>query len=302
VDNLRSARIVTANGELVSTDERHEPDLFWAIRGGGGNFGVVTEFEFGLFRLGPEVTAGLIVHPFREAGNVLRQYRSFVADVPEDVTVWAILRKAPPLPFLPPDVHGKEVVILAAFSAAGPRKSVELLAPLRSYGKPIADVIGTVPYAAWQQAFDPLLTPGMRNYWKSHNFGGLSDDAIGTFIEYAGRLPSPHSEIFIAHLGGAINKVAPSATAYPHRSNDFLMNVHTRWETPAEDARCMAWAREFFDRTTPHSTGGVYVNFISEGENRVAGAFGRNYTRLAQVKRRYDPANLFRLNQNVAPA
>ncbi len=302
VDNLRSALVVTANGDLLSVDERHDPDLFWAIRGGGGNFGIAVEFEFGLYRLGPEVTAGLIVHSFREADNVLRHFRSFATDAPDDVTTWALIRKAPPLPFLPTDVHGKEVVVLAAFSPAGPRKAKELLAPLRAWGKPIADAIGRMPYAAWQQAFDPMLAPGARNYWKSHNLNGLSDAAIGTFIDFGGRLPAPPTDILIAQLGGAINRTAADATAYPHRSTDFLVNAHARWETAADDARCMAWAREFYDRAGAVASGGVYVNFMSGDEKRVAGAFGGNYARLAEVKRRYDPANIFRLNQNVAPA
>ncbi|MGD8277246.1 MAG: FAD-binding oxidoreductase [Gemmatimonadota bacterium] len=301
-DNLRSALVVTANGKLLSVDARHESDLFWAIRGGGGNFGVAVEFEFDLFRLGPQVTAGLVVHPFREAGNVLRHYRSFAADAPDDVTAWALIRKAPPLPFLPTDVHGKEVIVLAAFSSAGPRKAKQLLAPLRAYGRPIADAIGKIPYTAWQQGFDPMLAPGARNYWKSHNLDEVSDDAIASLIEFGGRLPAPPTDILLAQLGGAVNRVAADATAYPHRSNEFLVNAHARWDDAADDVRCMAWAREFYERAGAVSNGGVYVNFMSGDESRVAGAFGANYARLAELKRRYDPTNLFRMNHNIAPA
>lgn len=302
VDNLLSATVVTAAGELVTASAKQNADLFWGVRGGGGNLGIVTEFEFRLHKVGPEVLSGLIVHPFADADRVLRHYRAFVAGAPEDVTCWTVLRKAPPLPFLPPAVHGTEVVIIAVLTTAGLRKGKQLLKPLRELGKPIADVVGPHPYAGWQRAFDPLLTPGARNYWRSHNFRELSDGALDTIRAYAGRLPSNQSEIFIAQLGGAINAQAPDATAYPHRDANFVMNVHTRWEDKSRDQACVAWARDFSDRTAPFATGGVYVNFVSEGEERVRAAYGGNYARLAELKRAYDPTNLFSLNQNVPPA
>ena len=301
IDNLLSADVVTANGELVSASAKKHPDLFWGVRGGGGNLGVVTSFEFRLHRVGPEVLSGLIVHPFAAARDVIGHYRSFVARAPRELTVWIVLRKAPPLPFLPQNVHGTEVLVVAACYVGPKARGERVLQPLRKFGKPIADVIGASPYAGWQQAFDPLLTPGARNYWKSHNFTELGDAAVNTILDYAGRLPSPHSEIFVAHLGGATNEVPPRATAYPHRDVSFVLNVHTRWEDRGQDSRCVAWAREFFDATAPFATGGVYVNFISEGEDRVGAAYGANYDRLARLKRRYDPKNLFSLNQNVPP-
>jgi hypothetical protein len=206
------------------------------------------------------------------------------------------------LPFLPAAVHGTEVLVLAVCYAGDLARGEQALRPLRGFGKPIADVVGPSPFAGWEQAFDPLLTKGARNYWKSHNFASLADGALEAILDYAGRLPSPQSEIFVAHLGGAVNRVAADATAYPHRDANFVLNVHTRWEAPADDQRCIAWAREFFDKTAPFATGGVYVNFISEGEERVRAAYGPNYDRLARLKRRYDPTNLFSVNQNVAPA
>jgi len=181
------------------------------------------------------------------------------------------------------------------------KEGEKALEPLRRFGNPIADVIGPAPFAAWQQAFDPLLTPGARNYWKSHNFTQLSDELLDTLIEYAGKLPSEMSEIFLAQLGGAVNRVAPGATAYPHRNVNFIMNVHTRWEERSMDKGCIDWAREFFDKTAPYSAGGVYVNFISEGEDRVNAAFGENHEALAEIKRKYDPDNFFRVNQNIKP-
>ena len=169
-------------------------------------------------------------------------------------------------------------------------------------GEPIADAVGPHPFAGFQQAFDPLLTPGARNYWKSHNFSELSDAAIDKIVQYAGALPSADAEIFLAQLGGATNRVAPDATAYPHRDAEFVLNVHTRWEDAAADDTCVQWARDFYGAMAPFATGGVYVNFLSEGEeDRLAGAYGPNLERLARVKAEYDPANLFRVNQNVLP-
>jgi hypothetical protein len=159
------------------------------------------------------------------------------------------------------------------------------------------------PYTAWQQAFDPLLTPGARNYWKSHNFSALPDEVFDAVLEYAGRLPSPHCEIFIGRLGGAAARVAPDAMAYGNRDANFVMNVHGRWETPQEDAACMAWARDFFHATAPFATGGVYVNFMTDdGVDRIGSAYGANYARLTRIKAKYDPKNLFRVNQNITPA
>ena len=301
VDNLLSADVVTAAGERVTASATHNPDLFWGIRGGGGNFGVVTSFEFRLHAVGPTILSGLIVHPFEDARDVLRYYREFTAGAPDDLVVWAVLRKAPPLPFLPAEWHGREVVILAVFWAGADHAAGErALAPLRAHGRPIADVTGPHPYAGWQQAFDPLLTPGARNYWKSHDFTSLSDGALDAIIDYAGRLPGPQCEIFVAQLGGAINRIPATATAYPHRDIEYVLNVHTRWDDPGEDERCVSWARSFFDATAPHATGGVYVNFMPADESgRVPYAYGPNLERLSALKRKYDPDNAFRLNQNI---
>lgn len=302
IDNLLAAEVVTAAGERVRCSASEHADLFWATRGGGGNFGVVTSFEFMLHPVGPEVMSGPIVFPFQEAKAVLRGYREFCKRSPDELTVWAVLRGAPPLPFLAPEVHGKPVVILAALYNGPMDAGAKAMEPLRGLGQPIADAFGPHPFAGFQQAFDPLLTPGARNYWKSHNFTELSDGLLDTLVEYAASLPSPQSEIFIAQVGGATNRVAADATAYPHRDVEFVMNVHTRWDDAAQDDTCIAWARRFYGATEPFATGGVYVNFISEGEERVAGAYGANYDRLTRVKAKYDPENFFRLNQNIAPA
>jgi len=304
IDNLLSVDVVTARGELLHASEKENEDLFWAVRGGGGNFGVVTSFEFRLHPVGPQVLSGLIVHPISAGSQLLRDYRRLVAAAPEELTCWMVLRKAPPLPFLPPEVHGTEVVVLALCYSGDIEEGRKAVEPFRRLGTPIADVVGENPFVGWQAAFDPLLREGARNYWKSHDFVELGDGAIDVLLDYAGRLPTPECEIFIASLGGAINRVPADATAYPHRDVQFAVNVHTRWSDPGQDGTCIGWAREFFDRMTPHATGGVYVNFMPEDEaQRVSpGAYGQNYLRLAKLKAKYDPDNLFRLNQNIVPA
>ena len=304
IDNLISAEVVLANGAMVHASAQENDDLFWAIRGGGGNFGVVTSFEFRLHPVGPEVLAGLIVHPFSNAKEILRGYRRVVMDAPDDLTCWVVMRKAPPLPFLPKEVHGTEVLVLALCYVGDPERGQDTIAPLRALGQPIADVVGPMPFAGWQQAFDPLLTAGQRNYWKSHDFVELGDAAIELMIASAARLPSPETEIFIASLGGAVNRVPASSTAYPHRDVNFVMNVHARWSEASQDDACIGWARRVFEGMAPHATGGVYVNFMPEDEaQRVRrGAYGPNYERLSRLKAKYDPGNLFRQNQNIPPA
>ncbi|MDI3326004.1 FAD-binding oxidoreductase [Pontibacterium granulatum] len=302
VDNLVAAEVVTAQGERLRCDAENHSDLFWAIRGGGGNFGIVTSFEFNAHPVGPLVMSGPAVFPFDQARSLLQAYRKFCASSPEQLTTWAVIRTAPPLPFLDPQYHGQLAVIIVALYNGPMDEGERAIAPIRELGQPIADGFAPHPFVAFQQAFDPLLTPGSRNYWKSHNFAELSDGLIDTLVEYGGRLPSPQSEIFVAQLGGAINRVASDATAYPHRDVEYVMNVHTRWDEHADDRECIGWAREFFDATKAYATGGVYVNFISEDEERVDGAYGSNYAKLAQVKSTYDPDNFFRINQNIAPS
>jgi FAD/FMN-containing dehydrogenase len=303
VDNLESAEVVTAAGEVVRASATERPDLFWALRGGGGNFGVVTRFEFRLHPVGPDVLSGLIVYPISEAKSVLQQYREFLAKAPEELAVWTVLRQAPPLPFLPEKVHGKGIIALALIYAGDPKQGEPLIEPLRKFGTPLGEHVGVQPYVAWQQTFDPLLTAGARNYWKSHNLSTLKDGLFDVVIAYIGKLPSPQCEIFFGAIGGATTRPAPGSAAYPHRDAKFVMNFHGRWEDPADDKLCIGWARDFFNATAPFASGGVYVNFLSADEgDRVRSAYGPNYDRLAEVKRKYDPDNLFRMNQNIEPA
>ena len=301
VDSLVSADIVAANGEKITTTATDHPDLFWAIRGGGGNFGVVTQFEFDLHNVGPEVFAGLIAFPQSQAKQVLQKYREFMADAPDDLCVWVVLRPAPPLPFLPEDVHGTDIIVLAT-CYIGDGDGDKLIAPLRSFGDAHGEHFGRQPFTDWQQAFDPLLTPGARNYWKSHNFIELADDLLDVTVKYAGAVPSPQCEIFIAAMGGAASRVPSDATAWVHRDVNYVMNVHGRWEDAGDDEKGIAWARDFFNASAPHATGGVYINFMTEEEtDRIQAAYGSGYDKLVAAKKKYDPDNLFRLNQNISP-
>ncbi|WP_170785828.1 FAD-binding oxidoreductase [Ruegeria lacuscaerulensis] len=302
IDNLISAQVVTAEGEIVTASAKSHPDLFWALRGGGGNFGVVTSFEFQLHPLGPDVLSGLVVHPIEAAPDLLPEYVKIADSAPDELTVWTVMRKAPPLPFLPEEWHGREVLIFAACYAGPMADGEKAMAGLRGLGDPIADVISPHAFVDWQAAFDGLLTPGARNYWKSHDFSTLTSHATSDLLAAIATLPDPACEVFIAHVGGAMARVPADATAYPERSAHFIMNVHTRWEDPSKDDTCISWARALYDQMAPHATGSAYVNFMPEDEaNHMAGAYGSNGAKLGQIKGQYDPQNLFRINHNIVP-
>ena len=302
IDNLRSATVVMADGSVRVASADSEPELFWALRGGGGNFGVVTSFEFQLHPVGPEVYAGLVVYPFAQARQVLRAWRDFTASAPDELSVWTVLRNAPHLPFLPASAHGTEVVVFPLVYNGDVQAGQRAAARVLTFGDPIASAVGPTPYAAFQTAFDPLLTPGGRNYWKSNNFNTLSDAAIDLMIGAAATLPGPECEIFIAQLGGAMGRVKPAATAFVGRDARYVMNVHGRWSDVGDDERVRSWARRVFQDAAPQASGSGYVNFLTEDESeRVAASYGANFARLQSLKRRFDPANLFRMNLNIAP-
>ncbi|CAD6527989.1 6-hydroxy-D-nicotine oxidase [Paraburkholderia kirstenboschensis] len=303
VDNLISADVVTADGELLRASADSNEDLFWAIRGGGGNFGVVTSFVFALHPVGPMVYSGLVVLPLDQARDALVKYRAAAADMPDELSVWAVLRLAPPLPFLPSDVHGQPVIIFAMCYTGPTADGPSAVAQVKTFGTPVGEHLGEMPFAMWQKAFDPLLAPGSRNYWKSHNLAGIDDGLIEALLQSIQNLPSPQCEIFFGQIGGQTQRVPVNATAYSSRDTQYAMNVHGRWEDPADDDRCISWARAFFDASAPFSLGSVYVNFMTQEEaGRVADAYGPNYERLVAVKSRYDPHNLFSHNQNIRPA
>lgn len=302
VDNIVSVQIVTADGVLAKASEDENSELFWAIRGGSGNFGIVTEFEFALHPVETSMMTGPVVHSLEDAASALKAYRDVAAQLPDEATCWFVLRKAPPLPFLAPEHHGKTVLLMPMAFAGSLDDSEAALAPLRSIGNPIADGVSPHPYTGWQSAFDPLLAEGARNYWKSHDFRELSDDVIDLMVDAAGDLPTDECEIFVAQLGGAAGRVAEDAMAYAHRKTRFAMNIHARWTDENQDAVCKTWARALFDKAAPLSEGSVYINFVPEaGEERSKGAFGTNQARLENIKAKVDPANLFRANVMIHP-
>jgi FAD/FMN-containing dehydrogenase len=305
VDNLVSVDLVTADGELLTASEDENPDLFWGVRGGGGNFGIVTSFEYRLHPVGPVVLAGPIFHPFEEAGEVLRFYRDFIAAAPDELTTIFDLSVAPQVPFLPEDVHGKRIVMVGACYAGAPEDGIEAVRPLKEFGTPIADLLEPKPYTALQSMFDPLVPHGWHRYWKSVELPPLTDAAIDTLVEHAAAVTSPKSYCIVFQLGGALARVGKDATAYCQRDAAHNVNINAVW-TPddVEGERHVGWAREFFSAMQPHAGGRVYVNFLGdEGADRVRQAYGaRQYERLARLKQIYDPTNFFRMNQNISPA
>ena len=304
VDNLLSVDLVTADGELVTASEDRDPDLFWGVRGAGGNFGIVTSFEYRLHPVGPIVLAGPIFHLLDDAPEVLRFYRQFAATAPDELTTIFELELAPPLPTLPEDVHGKPIVMVGACYAGPPEDGAEVVRPLKEFGNPIADLLEPKPYLALQSMFDPLVPHGWHRYWKSVELPPLTDDAIDTLIDHTSRITSPRSYTIVLQLGGALARVAEDATAFGQRDAAHNVVINAVWtEDDPEPDRHITWARDFFDALQTHATGRVYVNFLGdEGQDRVRAAYGeRNYERLARLKRVHDPTNLFRLNQNIQP-
>ena len=302
-DNLVAADLVTADGRLVRASQEVNPELYWGLRGGGGNFGIVTSFEFRLHPVGPTLLAGPIFYPGEQATQILRGYRDYTANLPDDMTTLVNLTTAPPAPFLPADVHGKKVVGVVGVYAGSSEEGRQAAAPLRQLGTPIADLMGPMPYTTMQSLLDGLFTPGARNYFKSGYLTGLSDDAIDVLVRFHGPSISKSSEIHIQHLGGAVARIPDDATAFGARGAPYLMNVVARWTDPTTDDAQIGWARDLYAAAEPFSTGGTYVNFLSAGDDRVAAAYGPdNYQRLARLKQTWDPTNVFRLNQNIRPA
>ena len=304
VDNLLAADVVTADGELVRASEDENADLFWGIRGGGGNFGVVTSFEYRLHPVGPIVLAGPVFYALEAAPDVLRTYREHIASAPDELTTIFELSVAPPLPFLPEEVHGKPVVMVGACYAGSPDEGAEVVRPLKQYGRPIVDLLEPKPYTALQSMFDPLVPHGWHRYWKAVEVPPLTDDAIDTLVEHSSAPTSPRSYTIVFQLGGALARVGEDETAFSQRDAAHNVNINAVWTEEDPDAeRHIAWARGFFDAMQPHAGGRVYVNFLGEeGGNRVRQAYGaQNHERLVELKRAYDPTNFFRMNQNISP-
>jgi FAD/FMN-containing dehydrogenase len=304
VDNLLSVDLVTADGDLVTANADEHPELFWGVRGGGGNFGVVTSFEYRLHPLGPVVLAGPVFYPLEDARELLRLYREFSAGAPDELTTIFELSVAPPAPFLPEEVHGRQVVMVGACYAGAPDDGAEAVRPLKQFGRPIVDLLEPKPYTALQSMFDPMVPHGWHRYWKSVELPPLTDEAIDTLVEHAPAVTSPKSYCIVFQLGGALARVGEDETAFNQRAAAHNVNINAVWtEEDPEPERHLRWARGFFDALRPHAGDRVYVNFLGEeGDHRVRQAYGaRSYERLVELKRAYDPTNLFRLNQNIRP-
>ncbi len=302
IDNLISAEVVTADGKLLMASADENPDLFWGIRGGGGNFGIVTSFEVKCADIGTELYSGLIVKRFEYAKEYIKFHRDYVRTLPDEMTVWMVVRHAPPLPFLPSEVHGKRVVAVPFVWLGNEETGKALIQPIQEATPSHGEAIGMNPWVGWQSGFDGLVEHGARNYWKSHHLKGLSDDCIDKIISFGSAMPSPECEVFIPHMEGMPSRVPVDETAFSYRAKPFVLNIHTRWQSASDDHKCMTWAQDFHAATQPFAKG-VYVNFLSdEGEGRVRDAYTEPvWDRLVQIKQAYDPENLFRMNQNIKP-
>ena len=300
-DNLLSADVVTADGGLVHANADENPDLFWALRGGGGNFGVVTSFEFRLHEVGPAVFAGSLVYPFEDAREVARRYREFMTDAPREVRLLFGIMKLPAASYYPEEVHDTRVAMLIAFYAGPPEEGAAVLAPLREFGDPVMDSLRERPYEAFQQA--GTSRGSMRTYLRSQYLATLSTPAIDTIVEYAEDAPSSGATVFVSPRGGAETEPPSDATAYPHRDAAHHLLVEGRWTDPGRDDEHVAWVQDFHEAVRPYTTGDAAMNFLTddEREERVRAAYGDNYERLVAVKDEWDPQNLFRMNQNVEP-
>lgn len=300
-DNLLAVDLVTADGALITASESEHPDLFWGLRGGSGNFGVATSLAFRLHDVGPQVLFGPTVYRHEDAAEALKHYRAFAENAPRACCVWADLMTAPPLPFVPDKFHGSKVLILMQCYSGDVAEGEAVLAPLRSFGRPIGDAVGSMRYVDAQKILDQTYAKGLRNYWKSENFGTFSDFTIEKLVEIAGTMPTIESDILICQLGGKISERASDATAFPHRDTQFIVTPGARWQDQVDDARCQDWIHDVGEMLNQDATGGAYVNFITETEGRERDAYGANYERLAKLKSRYDPDNIFCQNQNVRP-
>jgi FAD/FMN-containing dehydrogenase len=304
-DNIVAAEVALADGRLVRATENDHQDLLWALRGGGGNFGVVTAFEFRLYPLGPEVAFTFVFHDGARSREALRFFRDYCATMPDEVSPLAFLGEIPASAHFPESIYGKPFVAFAAMYAGSPSDGERVLAPLRAWSRPLHDLSGRVPYVEAQTYFDEDYPRGMRYYWKSLNLTSLTDEAIDRLVQQAALMPSPFSTIDLWHVGGAVRRVDSESSAFHGREAAFLLNPEANWVQPEHDAANVAWVRDSIAALEPWSDGGRYLNFAGfqeEGDAMMRTAFGPQYARLAAVKRRYDPGNLFRLNQNVRPA
>ena len=300
-DNLISADVVTADGRLLMSNENVNADLFWALRGGGGNFGVVTSFEFKLAPI-KDIYGGPMFFELEDAGDVIRFYRDFIVDAPETFGGFPAFQIAPPLPFIPEDRHGETFLAFVACWAGPLDEGGTVLKPIHDVAPVVAEHVGPMPYPALNAAFDALAPPGLQHYWKANFVKELTDDAIEAHLAHGPKVPVVNSTVHIYSINGASHRVAPDATAFAYRDATFATVIAGMWPDPAENEANIKWVRDYYDATAPLSEEGGYINFMAEDDqSRIKANYKGNYDRLVDVKRKYDPDNLFHLNQNIKP-
>lgn len=302
-DTVLSMGVVTANGQVVRASEKENPDLFWGLRGGGGNFGVVTEIEYKLFPVGPEIVGGAVAWRGEDAPAVLELFRTLSAEAPPELTVVAVLRLAPPAPWLPKEVHGKLIAALFVCYSGPVEEGEKLVAPIKAFGSPVGDVLQKRSYVSQQSILDATQPDGRRYYWKSEYLAGHQPEMLSKFIEHGGRIESPHSGVVLFPLDGALNRLPEDHSPVGNRETKSVFNITASWDSPGEDKANIDWARNAWEDLRQFSTGGTYLNFLTEEEtgDRLHDAFRKNYDRLVDVKTKWDPKNLFRVNKNILP-
>ncbi|WP_152269555.1 FAD-binding oxidoreductase [Agriterribacter humi] len=302
IDNLISVELVTAKGDLISANETENPDLFWALRGGGGNFGVVTSFEFKLHELGPEIMAAQVFYPIEDAKQVLKFYREFTSNAADELVGNAYVLRVPPADPFPEALQGKIAIALVVCYAGSLDDGKTALEPLENFGNPILRVIMPMSFLALQTIFDQGGPKGVRSYWKTHYIDHVSDEAIDVFVNHTTHIPGPLSVVGFESFGGAINRVEENATAFPHRSASYVFGIYSGWTKAENDEKIISWTRELYDKMTAFASGGEYSNYLDHDDSdKIRASFGSNYSRLQHVKYKYDPNNFFKINQNIIP-
>jgi FAD/FMN-containing dehydrogenase len=301
-DNLAAADVVTADGRLIHASEAENPDLLWGLRGGGGNFGIVTQFEFDLHRLGPIVYAGPIFYPGDAARDLLRTFRGWAGDAPDEITALVNLTTAPPLPVIPQQWHGKKVAAFIAASTGAVEDGAALVRAMREVAEPVADLLGPMPYHMIQTLIDPLWEEGIHAYFKATNLARLDEDLVERLCELHLAAPGPQCEIHVHQMGGAVGRVPDGATAFAERPMPFVLNAVTGWQDPGVGTAHTEWARTVIEAASDASTGRAYVNFLGDTDAAQTSYSDETYARLVSLKNDYDPTNVFRLNQNIPPA
>jgi FAD/FMN-containing dehydrogenase len=302
-DNVVGMDVVTANGRLVRASSEENADLFWGLRGGGGNFGVVTGIDYALYPVGPDVVGGVVAWPAAEAPKVLDLYRTLSEKAPPELTLVALLRPAPPAPWLPKDWHAKPIVALLACYSGAPENAAEFVGPIKSFGAPIGDVLVRRPYAQMQSLLDATQPKGRRYYWKSEYLPRIEPALCEKAIAHAATIGSPHSAVILFQIGGALNRLPEEHSSVGNRDARYVLNITSAWEKAEQDAANVEWTRKAWADMKRFSTGGTYLNFLNEddGAERTEAALRKGLARLAQVKSRWDPGNVFRTNRNITP-